>query len=232
MTIGSVTSTNVTGANLVNPAGMSPDALLEYCGMQLSGLDTEMDTMMNQQQTQLQQQEAVQQVQTTLEQYGSAGPQSASDMATCVQSFQTAIASLPPGDPVAAQLQTQCTQMESTYGYTPGAGLSASQQTQLSQDQATLAASGGGLGASLTAQIDEKDLLTVQNGTLSKAPANNEWQGTTDALGNLASDIKSNAEMQMLQLQDLVAQRQDVIQSSNQMMTTEDSTDLDLAKAV
>jgi uncharacterized protein YgfB (UPF0149 family) len=240
MTIGTVTPTStVNSNNLVNPEGVSPDALLEYCNMQLSGLDTQMDSLMNQQESQLHEQEAVQQVQTTLEQFGSNGPQNATDMATCVSAFQTAIASLPPGDPVAGQLQTQCTSMESTYGYTAGQSLSSSQQSQLSDAQAIVAkgppdlmTDPAGYMQYQAAQLTVSSLNGVENGSLGKAPANNQWQGTTDALGNLASDIKSNAEIQMLQLQDLVSQRQQVTEMTTQMMTTEDNTLLDQAKAI
>ena len=240
-----VTPTGAVNANsLVNPEGISPDALLEFCGMQLQGLDSQMDTMMNQQESQLHEQEAVQQVQTTLEQFGSNGPQNANDMQSCVNAFNTAIASLPPGDPVAAQLQTQCTQMESTYGYTAPTQLTSDQQTQLANAQAIVAqgapplsAPGSGvinpaLGQFLTAQQTVSTLTAQQNGALNSKPANNQWQGTTDALGNLASDVKSNAEIQMLQLQDLVSQRQDVTEMTTQMMTTENNTLLDQAKAI
>lgn len=240
MTIGNVTPTGTVNANnLVNPEGVSPNALLEYASMQLQGLDSQMDNMMNQQETQLQEQEAVQQVQTTLEQFGSNGPQNAADMSTCVTAFQTAIAGLPPGDPVAGQLQSQCSSMESTYGYTPAQSLSSSQQSQLTAAQSIVdkgppdpISDPSGNMQYESAQLQVSSLNGVENGSLSKAPANNQWQGTTDALGNLASDIKSNAEIQMLQLQDLVSQRQDVTEMTTQMMTTEDSTLLDQAKAI
>ena len=243
MTIGTVMPTGtVNSSNLVNPQGMSPNALLEYCSMQLSGLDSQMDSMMNQQESQLHEQEAVQQVQTTLEQFGSNGPQNAADMGTCVAAYQTAISSLPAGDPVAGQLQTQCNSMESTYGYTPAQPLTAGEQAQLSGAQDIVNQSNGVAPNSITdpngyaqyvqAQATVSAVNSVANGSLSKAPANNQWQGTTDALGNLASDIKSNAEIQMLQLQDLVSQRQQVTEMTTQMMTTENSTLLDQAKAL
>lgn len=228
--VGNVTQTGAVNTNnLVNPEGVSPDALLEYCSMQLQGLDSQMDTMMNAQQSQLQEQEAVQQVNTTLEQFGSTGPQTTADMQTCVQAYQTAIQSLPPGDPVAAQLQTQCNAMETTYGYTTPAPLSSSDQLTLSNAQAVVAAGPSG-GMQYTMAMIEVQSLT--GGNLTHPPVNNEWQGTTDALSNLASDVKSNSEIQMLQLQDLVSQRQDVTEMTTQMMTTEDSTLLDEAKAI
>ena len=236
--VGSVSAPSyvTSGSNLVDPAGMSPDALLEYCGMQLNGLDSQIGTMMNQQQSQLSEQTAVQQVQTTLEGFGSNGPQSGADMQKCVDAFNTAISSLPPGDPIATQLQAQCTQMESQFGFTAPQTLTPAEQVDLTQAQATVAAGPlGTAGGALTwaaAQATVTQMTSIQNGNMSSPPANGQWQGTTDALGNLASDVKSNAEMQMLQLQDLVSQRQDVIEMSTNMMSTEDSALLDGAKAV
>jgi len=239
--VGNVVPTeSVDANNLVNPEGISPDALLEYCNMQLQGLNGQMDTMMNQQETQLHQQEAVQQVQTTLEQFGSNGPQNAQDMQTCVNAFQTAIQSLPPGDPIAAQLQSQCNTMESTYGFGSPKTLTPSQQDELKQAQSIVdqgipdpVKDPAGNEQYQLAQSQVKSLTATQSGgTLTNPPANNAWQGTTDALGNLASDVKSNSEIQMLQLQDLVSQRQDVTEMTTQMMTTEDNTLLDQAKAI
>jgi len=51
-------------------------------------------------------------------------------------------------------------------------------------------------------------------------------------MGNLADSIKSNAEMQMLSLQDLVSQRQQVVELATGMMSKEDETLTDGAKAI
>ena len=64
------------------------------------------------------------------------------------------------------------------------------------------------------------------------APANNDWQGTTGALSNLSDNIKSDSEVQMLQLQDLVSERQQVVEQMTGMMTKEDQTLEDGAKAI
>jgi hypothetical protein len=67
---------------------------------------------------------------------------------------------------------------------------------------------------------------------LTNPPSNDDWKSTTDAVGNLADDIKSNAEMQMLTLQDLVSQRQQVVELATGMMSKEDETLTDGAKAI
>lgn len=69
-----------------------------------------------------------------------------------------------------------------------------------------------------------QDAINAHDGTLGNKPANNDWQGTTDTLSNMADGIKSGAEIQMLQLQDLVSQRQQAVQLASGMMSTEDQT--------
>jgi hypothetical protein len=222
-------------------AGLSPDALLEYCSQQMNGLDSQINTLMQQQESQLNQEQAVQSVQTALESFGSTGPTSQAQYLQCVTAFQQAIADLPPNDPVAAQLQTQLSTMEGKYG-TPGTPLTSEQQTELTNAQAVVAqganlgvpggpVSGGDSAAFLAAQQTVSTLEAQQTGSFTQ-PSGTDWQGTTDALGNLADNIKSNAQIQMLSLQDLVSQQQDAIEQATQMMTSEDNTLLDQAKAI
>src|ERR1019366_5194916 len=75
-TVNAVTTPPTAGA--VGDSGMSnlsPDAMLDYCQIQLSGLDTQIDGDIKQQETQLREREAVQSAQTALEQFGTTGPQ-------------------------------------------------------------------------------------------------------------------------------------------------------------
>lgn len=232
-----------TQGTTVNGQGLSPDALLAYCQAQMNGLDSQIDSLMSQQETQLNEQSAVQQVQTVLEGYGTLGPQSPQEMEKCVDAFNQAIASLPPDDPVVAQLKSQCSSMTSQYSYVAPQTLTPDQQTQLANATTTVAngpagppPAGGGttlVPASMyqEAQQTKASLTSLQNGSLNN-PSNNQWQANTDSLGNLASDIKSNSEMQMLKLQDLVSQRQDAIELSTQMMTSTDNTLMDEVKAI
>lgn len=224
-------------------AGLSPDALLQYCSEQMNGLDSQINTLMQQQEAQLNQEQAVESVQTTLESFGSTGPTSQAQYQQCVTAFQQAISDLPPNDPVATQLQTQLSTMEGKYG-TPGTPLTSDQQTELANAHA-IAAEGANLGvpgappseaggdsaAFLQAQATIQSLQAQANGTFT-APSGTDWQGTTDNLSDLADNIKSNAQIQMLSLQDLVSQQQDAIEQATQMMTSEDNTLLDQAKAI
>jgi hypothetical protein len=224
--MGSTTgAANVTSAAPFTASGMSPDELLEYCQMQLGGLDTEMTTQMNQQNVELGEREAVESAQTALEAFGTAGPQTPAQFQTCEEAINKAAASLPQGDPVAAQLTSFGQQIATQYGYTAPQPLTPSQlaENDLSSPLYHVNSDGSIQAIGLTTP-DQQALINANNGALGNKPANNDWQGTTDTLGNMADGIKSGAEIQMLQLQDLVSQRQQAVQLASGMMSTEDQT--------
>jgi hypothetical protein len=227
------------GLDMGSLGAVSPDTLLQFCQIQLGGLDGEVNTQMASQQAQLREREAVESAQQVLESYGTDGPQSKEDMQKCVDAINTAIGQLPAGDPVAEKLGKFRDSMTSTYGYTQGQPLSQQETQQMALDANTIAHANAnpddpGLKAgAAAAQQDLSRLQTKQAGTFT-APNKDakQWQGTTDALANIASDVKSNAEIDMLKLQDLVSQRQQMIQLVNGIMGKEDQTHEDLAKAI
>jgi hypothetical protein len=212
---------NVDAVNVPSGAGyafdqgltyLSPDALLAYCRAQLGGLDAEIKTQMDAQKVQLHQREAVEAVHTTLESFGSNGPHGPEQMQPCVDAFDKAIDSLRkenPADPVAAQLEGQRNLMIAAYGYKP------TRQTE-----------------TIPLIPGQQPRTVYTPAQLTNPPANDQWKGTTDAVFNLAGDIKSNAEIQMLQLQDLVSQRQQAVQLASGMMSKEDQTLESQAKAI
>jgi hypothetical protein len=188
---------------------LSPDALLVFCQEQLGGLDHEIKTQMDSQKMQLRERAAVETVQGALEQFGTAGPQNATQVTACVSAFDNAIASLPADDPVAAQLQQKCQQIKDDFGYKPG------EITPL--------------------VLPNGSVLSDRNVTLptiSKHLADGAWKGTTDDLTSLAGDIRSNAEIDLLKLQDLVSQRQQTVQLASGMLSKEDQTLEAQAKAL
>ncbi len=217
---------------------MSPDSLLAYCQIQLGDLDDQVTTQMNAQQLSLAERTAVQNVETTLESFGDQGPTNGDQMHTCVVAIQNAINQLPAGDPVAAQLAAQGQTMVTDYGYQEidTAAPQAAAVTAINGALQTSAAIAAAVPAPFTPTQSLLTPLSVPSPTvtydLSKPPANNDWKATTDAVGNLADNIKSNAEMQMLTLQDLVSQRQQVVELATGMMSKEDETLTDGAKAI
>jgi hypothetical protein len=222
-------ATGVLGTGYVNlgSAGMcgsSPDGLLEYCEMQTDSLNTQINSLMQQQYAQLNQEQAVESVQTALENFGSSGPQSATQYAQCIAAFNQGIADLPAGDPVAAQPQTQLATMEGQYGV-PGT-LTTAQQTTLQADQGQ-ASNPMAVGAQETVN----SLTTLQKGSFVQ-PTGSDWTATTDALSNLASNIKSNAQIQMLDLQDLLSQQQAALTLGTNMMQGQAQTTLGIVKNI
>jgi hypothetical protein len=238
-----MTMTNVGGVQAsyggyvdgAGAAGLSPDALLEYCQSQLGSLDGEIKNDIKQQQLQLNEREAAEQVQSALEQFGDQGPTSPDQMQTCIDAYNKAIASLPQNDPVAAELAKSRDDMCTQYGFTPATPGRALTATEQQDYQAAIlitngaepdpAVDPGGNTEYNDAAVTQANYVGILHGsgpTLTKPPQNNDWKGTTDALSNIVGDIKSNAEIQMLQLQDLVSQRQQALSIANSMMGKED----------
>ncbi len=212
-------------------AGMSPDTLLTYCAMQLDGLDGQIKTQMDQQQKALDERQALQKAQQVMEQFGTKGPQSPQEMKQCVDALDQCANTLGPNDPVAAQIKDFKQQVESKYGYSPPRLLTQDEQNQLNQfEKAPLLF---GVVNLFQPMIDH--LNQVQTvGTLANPPdaGSEQWKGTTDALNNIASDIKDGAEIQMMQLQDLVSKRQTAVQLVTNMMSKMADTTLSVAKNV
>jgi hypothetical protein len=200
---------------------MSPDALLAYCQMQLGSIDDETTQQIQAQQLQLQERTAVENVESTLQGYGTTGPQSVGDLMKCQQAFDQAIASLPSGDPVATQLTAQESTMMNKYFPTTTTATFAAIPIDLYSSDGTPT-----IGFPGTSGPDGQPLHSWT------APANNDWQGTTGALSNLSDNIKSDSEIQMLGLQDLVSERQQAVEQMTGMMTKEDQTLEDGAKAI
>jgi hypothetical protein len=214
---------------------MSPDSLLAYCQIQLGDLDDQVTSQMDAQQTSLAERTEVQNVETTLESFGDQGPTNGVQMHTCVAAIQDAINQLPAGDPVATQLQALGNQMVSQYGYeehttqSPAAAAAPLANAAVAAFAANASLVPGAAPVTINAAPVPPPTVSYQ---LTNPPKNDDWKSTTDAVGNLADNIKSNAEMQMLTLQDLVSQRQQVVELATGMMSKEDETLTDGAKAI
>lgn len=63
-------------------------------------------------------------------------------------------------------------------------------------------------------------------------PKDGEWKGTIDGLNNLVDNIKSDSEIDMLQLQQLMSQRQTAVQSTTNMVSTIDQTMASVVKNI
>jgi hypothetical protein len=63
-------------------------------------------------------------------------------------------------------------------------------------------------------------------------PHDGEWKGTIDGLGKMVEDIKGSAEIEMLQLQQLMSQRQTAVQLTTNMMAKMDQSQDAIVKNV
>jgi hypothetical protein len=217
--------------------GMSPDALLEYCQMQMNNLDGQVGDLEKQMQQQINDQKTVKNLQAQLEQFGTDGPSSADDMKNAYNDYQQAISSMPDGDPTKAALQQALTNMCNTYGFRPGRPLTPAEQKDYQLAQNKL-----GLDEQRADKVSEDDRAAqqktidyfnaVQQGQLSTKPSDDKgsWQSVTDAVNAIAGQINSDTQMQMLDLQQLASQQQNATELTIQLLQKTDSTLLDVAK--
>jgi hypothetical protein len=231
---------------------MSSDSLIEYCSAQLNCLDSDIKTHLDNQKALLREHDAAASVKTALEQYGTDGPKNGQQMETCIKAIDDACASLPAGDPLIAKLIDEKSKLILEYGYTaPQAAGSPQQLTQEEEQQLQQAKDDlarfpagapddPGLQNEYNQdQLTVSNLLAKENGTapgadanLSKVPLQGQWQGTLEAFDNIAQSVKSSAEIDMLQLQDLVSQRGQAIQIASGIMGKYDQALEDLAKGI
>jgi hypothetical protein len=190
-TTAGTTDVSATSNGSVSPSviGLSPDMILAYCGNMLNNLNSQIETMMGQQQTQIQEQTVIGNLQTTLGQYSPCP--TASQMTDINNDFQAALAQLTPGT-------TAYNDVENAYNSFTGSSTSAATYFHSAPDT---------------------------------PPSQTAWAAATGGLTNALSDVKNNAQIQFLQLQDLCSQQQDAVEQATNMMSKEDQTLLDQAKA-
>lgn len=222
--------------------GMSPDALLEYCQMQMSNLSGQVDGLEKQMQQQTDDQQTVKNLQAQIEQIGgSNGPQSVQDMQKVYDAYQQAINSMPDGDPTKAALQKECDDTFGSNGYDfhPAQALTPEQQQQLKNDQdiinkkVDLPNEQAAQKWQKIVEAAKKDMASLQDqqtGSIGKKPDSQSWKGTVEGVGNIASQINSDFQMQMLDLQQLASQQQNATELTIQLLQKTDSTLLDVAK--
>jgi hypothetical protein len=194
---------------------LSPEALLAFLGERLNDIDTQIGDQMKQQTLMMRERQAVQAAQSALNLSGADGPTDGPAMSKVLDAFNQAIAQLDSTDPVSQQLSTFRDSMVTQYGYEPPSAPTPA---------GSPVSSGHGTPTTLP--------VATAAPTLNKPPQAKDWQATGDALGNIADGIKSSSDIQMLQLQDLISQRQQAVELCNGMMGKEDQTLEDQAKAI
>jgi len=106
---------SITGAGLPFDAyayqgALSADALLAYCRSQLDTLDSTIQGYLDQQRLNVQRKKALSEVENVMRKYGNV-PSGRPQWEDYDETFQKAIESLPPDDPVRAQLQAKCDEL-------------------------------------------------------------------------------------------------------------------------
>ncbi len=242
-------STSTTTTPLTSPSSLggamtslSPEALLAYCEIQLGSLDGQITTQMTVQEDAAREREAINNVKTTLGKYGTDGPQNADSMQVCIGAIDSAISNLGPADPVAAQLASFRDSMIHDYGFVAPRELTSDEKQHLIRDQGQIDANTGDDPTPETSNNpnpvsyqQDLDMLTSGQGGSFTSPTDGNaisWQARMDQLNNIDDNTKSSAEVQMLTLQDLVSQRQQAVSLTTNMMSKEDQSLEEEAKAI
>ena len=220
-------SAGVAGMDALDVTGLSPDAIIGFCEMQLNNYGAQISDLVSQQKQSMADQGVISNLKSQLEQQGK--PTNAKQMNQVYNDYQTALAQLPDGDPAKQQLQKACDDMCNTYGYTPPTPLNDTQVSQLQFDQKLGAVPIVGSAFQTEAQ-QLRDQATV--GTLANPPSDAQWQGTVDDVGSVASNLNGQSQIQMLQLNQLSSMNQTAVEQAIQLVGKVDSTLLDEAKAI
>jgi hypothetical protein len=164
MSVNAISNPNV--ANFYsNTANLTPEGLLMYCQSALGSLDTDVNSLLNEQKLNLTRKAAISNCENVMKKYADV-PNNAVEWNEYDKAFQESVDSLPPGDPVRVQLQTKW-------------------------DQAFL-----------------------KDAKFSKE----EWAGYTGEIHSILENVNGNAEINMIQLQSLMSQRQTAVNLSTNLM--------------
>jgi hypothetical protein len=217
----------VTAAPVAMPAFITPEGLMAYCQSRMSSIDTQINTAFTQQQnaTSIQQILAgvVQQFQNTANGTGTSNGNLTPDKQTCEQlemSLEQAIAqvqSVDPNSPVIAQLEQLHDAVMAT-GSGPFQDSNGVTHGYYAGGTTTVGGQVLGTGTSPPAMSTD----TSQDSTISAQ----EMSAFTGTLTTINSGLNSGSELQMIQLQSLMSQRQTAIElCTNLVQSLGDTTE-------
>jgi hypothetical protein len=202
MTISGVSGSNNVGAMPAMTGGqISPDSVMAYCASQLRSLDTGIKERMAKQQEAHDIASALTGVRTSIA-VDHMGTDGRVEKGRVVAAFEEAFAKLPPGDPMRDKLNDAFHDFVTT-AYCKQDGNAGNQYN---------------LGYMTDAKHAELDQAAANNGALNDV-SNSELKDLGLKIDALTNDISKNAELEMINLQSMVSQRQMAIQLTTQMIS-------------
>jgi len=179
---------------------LTPDALMAYCESRLNSIDSQVQTAFVQQELRNGEQGDLQQILGLLQTYQSGIgdiPNNKSDQGTCAKIEQA----------MAAEIH----KLQAEDPNNPDLG-------KLIQAYNDFVWTGTGPTSS-TPYIDQQDFPPNQNGNQGDGMlSDTEMKGFMDTIQGISSDLNSGAELQMIQLQSLMSQRQTAIQLTTNLV--------------
>lgn len=210
----STTSTRVASGADVNPNSLTADALLMYCQIQLNSLDSRISDFLNEQRLNLARKKALGDIENMMKKYADV-PKGSEQWADYDQTWTNAINSLPSGDPMRVTLQNKYDEL-------------AKKEPSFSKDESVGTTSGihvADPGARLSdpmGALSKQIAETVAAAKKGSGFTKGEWTGLTGDIQSMLDDVSGNAEMNMVQLQSIMAQRQTAIQLTTSLLAKYD----------
>ncbi|HEX8794713.1 MAG TPA: hypothetical protein VF765_27390 [Polyangiaceae bacterium] len=180
------------------PTYLTPDALLTYCESRLQGLDSQIQQGIQTQNDANDDQKDLTPVQAALSKYadGCHDPSSVKELLAAVQQAISSIESRDPGSPALSGLKQMLSSIQTG-------------QTTPSPFTEDMIQRAKGMGIT----IDMPDVLSAD-----------QIKGLSTTLGQITSSESSSAELNMINLQSLMSQRQTAVELTTNMMQTLNDT--------
>ena len=186
-------------AGVKMPEYLTGESLLAYCELRLGDLDARIKVHMGTQDSALKQRQAVDNATSCLSQFGSAGPTTVKQVDDCRIGLEAAAKTLPDGDPIRDQLLAKAAEINHKYIFTPDPSHLVVTEGQYDR-----------VGGTPEPQFAKQ--------------ADGVWDADVQTVKKIGDEVKGNAELDMIELQTLVSQRQMAVQMTTNLMSKLDQT--------
>ncbi len=214
MSINAVSSTGPAMGQAITGGSLTPDALMLYCASRLNSLDEGISSMMNKQE----QSQTVQKALGKVKDLMSGGGMDKNDYVkkgAIMDAMKEAYDALPPGDPMRERLQETFKSFVTDACFNDG----------------KLPLANKMLSNYTPAMRDELVALPSIDNNLNEVSAKS-MEGYASNLGTLMGELSKGAELQMINLQSLVSQRQMAVQITTQLLAKMNETSMAIANSI
>ena len=219
---GNTTATTSVGSPMSIPKGLSMDAILAYLTIQLNNIDSQLNNFMDKQEKTANAQQALAALKTNLMNYDTSGNNCA-QKEQIIKDMKTAYDNLPPNDPARAQLEEQFQKFAGTACLNDNKDVGG-----LRSDNFSLAT------------LTQDDISKIANNPTrhdkgngdNAMDADKELKPMQDSIASITESVGKTSELDMVQINSLMSQRQMFVQMASGMAKSYDDTGMAIAKNI